>query len=262
MSQSIEIFREIVHAIEMGRPGVVATVLRHRGSAPGKEFHKMLVFEDGSFVGTIGGGKMEATVLEHCREVFESSEGKVVEVLIAEEEKGGIGGVCGGRAEVALELLPSVPRILLCGGGHCSVELGELIHQLGYLQEVHEDRPELVEADRFPHALKIHLGSPEDIVETMGDVARFSHVLLVSRGHATDRVYARALAAAGYTGWVGMLASKKKERYVRKLWLEEDGLDAEFVARVQAPVGLPIGARSPAEIAVSIMAQIVESIRG
>ena len=85
-------------------------------------------------------------------------------------------------------------------------------------------------------------------------------MLLVSRGHATDRVYARVLAAAGYDGWIGMLGSKKKKGIVWKLWLDEDGLEPSFVDRVECPVGLPIGARSPAEIALSIMSRVVQTV--
>jgi xanthine dehydrogenase accessory factor len=261
MSVTIQIYEAMLKAVQDGRPAVVATVLKHKGSSPGKEFHKLIAFEDGSFEGTVGGGKMEAEVLKHCAKALEKGQGEVVEILLAEEELGGVGSVCGGYAQVALELLPRIPRILLCGGGHCSVELARLIHQMGYTYEVHEDRPELVGKERFPMALNIHVGAPEGLAGLLGDISRFSHVLLVSRGFATDRVYGRMLFEAGYEGWVGMLASKRKEKKVRKEWVENDGLSQEWVDRVEAPMGIKIGARSPAEIAVSITARIIETLR-
>jgi xanthine dehydrogenase accessory factor len=250
-----------LNALEAGQTGVVATVVRHRASSPGKEQHKMLVLRDGTTHGTIGGGTMEATVLKHCADVFREGRGKVVEILLAEEEKGGVGSVCGGSADVALELLPRLPRILICGGGHCAVEIARLTAQLEYLYEVHEDRVDYATEERFPHALQIHHGAPEDLAMVVGDLDRFTHVALVSRGFSTDRVYGRALSEAGYEGWVGMLASQKKARKTRKTW-EEDGVDPAFIERLEAPVGLPIGARSPAEVALSIMARVVETFRG
>ncbi len=258
---TLEVHRAILRAVELGRPGVVATVLRHKGSAPGKEHHKMLFLAGGDRVGTIGGGRMEAKVAEGVAEVLRTGHGKVLELLIADKGEGAIGGVCGGKAIVALELLPEIPRVLLCGGGHCAVELARLCHQLGYLYEVHEDRGEYLEPTRFPEAMARHLGEPDRVVEDLGGHDRFSHVLLVSRGHGTDRLYGRALCRAGYRGWIGMLGSLRKSKVVRAIWIEEDGLPAEWVARLECPVGLPIGATSPAEIAVSILARIVETTR-
>ena len=258
---TLSVYRAILETLEAGREGVVATVVRHRASSPGKEHHKMLVLKDGTIYGTIGGGTMEATILIHCAEVFKEGHGKIVEVLLAEPEKGGVGSVCGGRAEVSLELLPRIPRILICGGGHCALEIGTMITQLEYLYEVHEDRPDYATKERFPDAVRIHHGAPEEIAKDLGDLSRFTHVALVSRGFSTDRLYGKALGDAGFTGWVGMLASQKKAKKTRSSWLDEDGLDPDFVRRVEAPVGLPIGARSPAEVALSVMARIVETVR-
>ena len=257
---SLDVLKAIVEAVEQGRAGVVATVLRHKGSAPGKEHHKMLVFADGSIVGTIGGGKMEADVLAAAAETLEEGHGKTLELLITEKGEGAIGAICGGRALVALEVLPKVPRVLICGGGHVGVELARLCHQLGYLHEVHEDRAEFLSEARFPHATALHLGQPESLAEDLAP-ERFSHVVVVSRGHASDRALAGALGRSDYAGWVGMLGSRKKAKTVRRALVEEDGLEPAFVERIESPVGLPIGARSPAEIAVSILARIVETVR-
>lgn len=259
---SFDIFKEILKAVEEGRSAVVATVLQHRGSSPGKVNHKMLVYADGRIVGTIGGGVMEAEVLKACAVALDKGRGDVLELLISDKGEGAVGGVCGGKAMVALEVLPDIPRILICGGGHIAEAVGAMCEQLGFLHEVHEDRAEMVDADKFPAARRIHVGEVEDIVSAVGDPSRFSHVLLVSRGHATDRVYARALARSGFKSWVGMLGSQKKKKIVWDLWLNEDALDPSFVDRVECPVGLPIGARTPAEIALSIMARIVEDLHG
>ncbi len=257
---SLDVLKAIVEAVELGRAGVVATVLRHKGSAPGKEHHKMLVFADGSIVGTIGGGKMEADVLSAATKALEDGHGATLDLLITEEEEGGIGVICGGRALVALEVLPKVPRVLICGGGHVGVELARLCHQLGYLHEVHEDRAEFLGTERFPHATRLHRGEPAALAAEI-EPERFSHVVIVSRGHASDRELACSLGRAGYGGWVGMLGSRKKAKTVRRALVEEDGLDPTFVERIESPVGLPIGARSPAEIAVSILARIVDTVR-
>jgi len=261
MSQ-IDVQRAILAALEEGRSGVVATILRHRGSAPGKTEHKMLVYADGTAVGTVGGGVLEAEVKRRAADALDAGEGAAFDLTVDERGPDAVGGVCGGRVTVALELLPRVPRILICGGGHCGREVAILLHRIGYLAEVHDDRPEMVTPERFPHVHRRHVGDPDGLVDAVGDLGRFSQVLLVSRGYVPDRAYGRALVAAGYAGRVGMIGSRKKGTIVRTQWLEEDGLPPDWVARVECPLGVPIGARSPAEIAVSIVASVIDRERG
>ncbi len=258
---SLDVQRAILRALEEGRAGVVATVLRHSGSSPGKEHQKMLLLIDGTTVGTVGGGLLEAEVLKHCREALRTGHGRALTLTIDEKGRNAIGGVCGGSAEIAIELLPRVPRVLLCGGGHCALEIAKLLDQLSYITEVHDSRPEFASAERFPNAAARHSGEAENLSMTVGDLRRFTHVVVLSHHHEDDRTYGREIAASGYAGHVGMIASRKKQETVRRLWREEDGLDPEFVARVVAPVGIPIGARTPAEIAVSIVGWIVKTGR-
>lgn len=257
----LTVMKAIVRAIEQGRRGVAATVVSHQGSSPGKQDQKMLYLDDGSTVGSVGGGELEALVLKRCVSVLEQGRGTVLSLNAAEHGAEALGMLCGGTAEVALELLPALPRVLICGGGHCGLEVARLCAQLGYPHEVHEDRPELLDEQRFGQASGRHVGHPDQLPETVGDLRRFSHVLVASRGHALDREYVRALATAGYSGWVGMLGSQRKSATLRRLLLEEDQLNAGFVQAIESPVGLPIGAVTPAEIAVSIMARIVETSR-
>lgn len=258
----LAVMKAIVRAIEQGRRGVVATVVSHQGSSPGKQDQKMLYLDDGTTVGSVGGGGLEALVLQRCATVLQQGKGTVLSLAATEHGDEALGMLCGGTAEVALELLPAVPRVLICGGGHCGLEVARLCAQLAYPHEVHEDRPDLVDEHRFPHASRRHVGHPERLSETVGDLGRFSHVLVASRGHELDREYVRALAKAGYQGWVGMLGSQRKSATLRRLLQQEDQLDAGFVQAIESPVGLPIGAVTPAEIAVSIMARIVETARG
>lgn len=261
MSQ-IDVQRAILAALEEGRAGVVATILRHRGSAPGKTEHKMLIHADGTAVGTVGGGVLEAEVKRRAADALERGEGSAFDLTVDEKGPDAVGGVCGGSVTVALELLPRVPRILVCGGGHCGREVALLLHRIGYLAEVHDDRPEMVTAERFPHVHARHAGEPEALLDAVGDLGRFSQVLLVSRGYVPDRAYGRVLVEAGYEGRVGMIGSRKKAKVVREQWLDEDGLPPAFVERVECPLGVSIGARSPAEIAVSIVASVIAWERG
>ncbi len=258
---SLDVQRAILAALEEGRPGVVATVLRHRGSSPGKTHHKMLVLADGTTVGTVGGGVLEAEILKRCENALRVGEGESLKLTVGEGGENSIGGVCGGSVEVAIELLPRVPRILLCGGGHCAFEIAKILDQLNYLTEVHDSRSEFATADRFPNAVALHTSAVGDLRESVAGFDRFTHVVLISHNHFSDRIYGRAVIQSEFTGHVGMIASKKKETTVRRLWREDDGLDAEFVARVVSPLGIPIGARTPAEIALSIVGWVVKTVR-
>ena len=258
----LNVMRAIVDAIERGQTGVVATVLDHKGSSPGKRTQTMLVLADGTRTGTVGGGRLEALVLEAVPTVLASGRGTCLDLLIAEEGDGATGQVCGGRAIVAIEMLPRVPRLLICGGGHCAREVARLLEQVGYAYEVHEDREDWLGERHFSGAAALHHGTIDAFVSDVGPLDRFYGVLLISRGRETDRQYGRVLAEADYSGWVGMLASKRKARCVREQWRSEDGIDAEFVVRVESPVGLPIPTRNPAEIAVSIVGRIIALTNG
>ncbi len=257
-----DVLRAIVEAVERGRRGVVVTILDHRGASPGKTGQKLLLLDDGTRVGTVGGGRLEALALERAVQVLRSGRGTAQSFLVTETERGGIGSLCGGRAVLAFEVLPVIPRVLLCGAGHCAVEIGRLLAQVGYVYDVHDDRSDLAVPSRFAGVRHVWC-SP---IEELPDLARaeglmYSHALLVSRGHATDRVYGRVIARSELAPWVGMLASRRKAKVVRRQWLEEDALPASFVDAVEAPVGLSIGAANPAEIAVSIVARIVQTAR-
>jgi xanthine dehydrogenase accessory factor len=151
-----------------------------------------------------------------------------------------------------------VPHVLIAGGGHCGLEIAKLCDQLGYLHSVLDDRAEYASGERFPNARRALQAMPEEFF-AREDLSPFSHVVLVGWSHKIDTDLLFHLVRK-FPGWIGLISSKtKKLEMFRRL--KARGVAETALTRVVAPVGLPIGAETPAEIAVSILAQIIATVR-
>jgi xanthine dehydrogenase accessory factor len=253
----MEIYREILSLIEVGRRGAVATVIGSRGSTPGKESAKMLVRDDGSTVGSIGGGCTEAEVWALAREVIDTDRPlrrsfKLTPSAAAEE-----GLACGGIVEIFIEPVGS-PVVVIFGAGHIGRTLLSLSKLAGFNTIVVDDREQFANRTFFPDADKILVSDFESCFEKI-TVTPTSYLVIVTRGHKYDQlVLSRAvLTTASFVGLIGSRA--KIARIFRRL--RQDGVSQERLSQVKAPIGLDIGARSPEEIAISIVAQLVSHRR-
>src|SRR2546421_6999641 len=249
----MDLFEEIVKMRRAGRRAALATIVHTNGSIPSYESSRMLVREDGSMAGTIGGGCVEAEVWSAAKEVMQKEAPRKMVFHLNNEASYDNGLICGGTLEVFVEPILPRPVVYLFGGGHVSMAVAKAAHAAGFGIVVVDDRESFANKERFPMAQEVYT-SYENAFEKIKPNAA-SYLVIVTRGHKEDmRVLAWAVRTEAR--YVGMIGSKRKVMSVYKA-LENEGYKPEEFERVFAPMGLDIGALSPEEIAVSITAELV-----
>jgi len=239
-------------------PFVVATVIGTRGASPRKAGAKMLVAADGSLFGTVGGGMVEVKVVERARSLLEDPAVERFEWDLASEDAGGM--VCGGRMEFLLEPFQVLPQAFVFGAGHVGEALCPVLTRLGFAVTVVDDREELLVPERLPN-VKLAVGNPAQLATSL-DIPRSGFCVIVNRTHKYDMDVLRALLRREpLPTYVGLMASRKKRREVLDA-LKAEGIPEERLKEVHSPVGLPIGAETPAELAISIAAEMIAVLRG
>ncbi|HKS67200.1 MAG TPA: XdhC/CoxI family protein [Candidatus Acidoferrales bacterium] len=249
----MDIFEEILAMRRAGRRGALATIVHTNGSIPSYESSRMLVRDDGTISGTIGGGCVEAEVWAAAKEVIEAEQPRKMTFNLNHDADYDTGLICGGTLEVFVEPILPQPTLYIFGAGHVSTAVSRVAHQAGFAIAVIDDRESFANAERFPLASEIHTSFAESFENIQANSS--SYLLIVTRGHKDDmRVLAWAVNTAAR--YIGMIGSKRKVLSVYKA-LEKEGFAPEKFERVHAPVGLDIGALSPEEIAVSIVAELI-----
>ncbi len=247
---------EALRLLERHEPFVRATVVEAAGSVPGKVGSGMIVRADGTTVGTVGGAALEEGVRAAAARAHLARRGELLHFDLAAWRPGGLPSLCGGTVEIAIEFVPAQPCVLLWGGGHVSAALARLLPTLEYDYAVADDRAEWVTADRFPEALRRETVAPERLWEVF-EPTSFTHLYLLGYDAAKDgEVLFRSLAVFPHS--IGLIASAAKRGHLFQA-LRSRGVSPAALARVHSPIGLSIGAESPAEIAVSVVAEIVRS---
>ena len=250
----MDIYEEIVKLRQSGRRGAVATIVNVRGSIPSFETAKMLVRDDGSITGTIGGGCVEAEVWQAAREVMESEKPRSLSFNLNQNPKYDSGLVCGGTVEIFVE--PILPQAVLYifGAGHVSINLYRAASSAGFEVSVIDDRETYANRERFPEAKEI---IAEDFESAFNRIVpnESSYIVIVTRGHRDDmRVLAWAVKT--HARYIGMIGSKRKTITIFRE-LTKQGIPANLFEKVHAPVGLDIGAITPEEIAIAITAELI-----
>jgi xanthine dehydrogenase accessory factor len=250
----MDIYEQIVQLRRDGRRGAVATIVNVRGSIPSYKTAKMLVRDDGSIVGTIGGGCVEADVWQAAREVMESEKPRTLSFDLNQDPKYDTGLVCGGTLEVFVE--PVLPPALLYvfGAGHVGVNLCRIASEAGFDLIVTDDRTSYATKERFPSAREVYAVDFDEATKQL-DPNEASYIVIVTRGHRDDMRLLR-WAVQTRARYIGMIGSKRKVIGIFKT-LQEEGVPAHLFDRVHAPIGLDIGAVTPEEIAVAITAELI-----
>jgi xanthine dehydrogenase accessory factor len=249
----LDLFEEIVKMRRAGHRGALATIVHTNGSIPSYESSRMLVREDGSISGTIGGGCVEAEVWAAAKDVMQKESPRKMVFNLNNEASYDNGLICGGTLEVFVEPILPQPVVYLFGGGHVSMAVAKAAHAAGFGIAVVDDRESFANKERFPMAQDVHT-SYEDAFEKIHPNAA-TYLVIVTRGHKEDmRVLSWAVRTEAR--YIGMIGSKRKVLSVYKA-LEEDGYSPDEFERVYAPMGLEIGALSPEEIAISIVAELI-----
>ncbi|MFQ5505794.1 MAG: XdhC family protein [Planctomycetota bacterium] len=253
-----DIFEEIVRLRSEGIPAALATIVGTRGSTPGREAMRLLVLEDGSFLGTVGGGCLEAEVFAAAREVIRDEKTRTLSFRLTEFESPENGLLCGGEVTVFVEPLTR-PTLLIFGGGHISRVLAELARKAGFRLEVVEDRQSFATPERFPQVEAVHVGDYRELAKSL-PISRTTYIVVVTRGHKGDGEVLAGLASRehGDFRYLGMIGSKVKRGVLFRKLREEGLVSDAWLKQVRTPVGLQIGARSHEEIAIAIVAEMIQ----
>jgi xanthine dehydrogenase accessory factor len=232
----------------------LVTIIRAQGSTPQRVGAKMLVYADGRTVGTIGGGCYENDAFWKAREAIASGKAQVVRYELTDDFAQETGLICGGQMEVYIEPLAPSPRLYIVGAGHVGLHLARAAADVGFRLHVLDDREKFANRERFPAADEIAVDAIDRWLHA-ADIPSSSYVVVVTRGHQHDLDAMRALAARELR-YLGLIGSRAKVTRVFEA-LAAEGMPSECLRRVHAPIGLDIGAVTPAEIAISILAELI-----
>src|SRR5215470_1096500 len=254
----IDIFDEILKMRQQGRKAALATIVQIRGSVPSFQSAKMLIRDDGSTLGSVGGGCVEAEVWTAAQDVIRDEKSKVMSFDLTDESMAESGLICGGKVEIFVEPILPTPKMVIFGAGHISTQLSRIASIAGFKTTIVDNRPIYANAERFPEAEAIYSESFEAAFEKIVPNDN-TYIVVVTRGHQEDESVLR-WAVTTDARYIGMIGSKRKVRTIFQT-LEREGVSRERLDSVCAPVGLDIGAVLPEEIAVAIVAETIHCRR-
>lgn len=233
-----QVFETLLQALAHHEPIALATIVDVRGSSPARPGFKGIVWADGRFEGNVGGGGLEKHIREEAQAALQEGKSRLVHYTLREEGKDAIGMVCGGDATVFIEVFNPPPRLLIVGGGHVGQPLAEMARLTGFRVEVVDVQPDRATASALAR-------------ETIDP---FTYVVVVTEDHRSDLAALRQVLGSP-AAYVGMIGSRRKVKTVFDQ-LRKEGVAEALLKEVHAPIGLDLGGSSPAEIALSILAEI------
>ena len=248
----MKIYEEALRLKRLGRLSAIATIVECRGSSPQKQGAKMLVRDDGTIMGTLGGGCIEADVMQAALMAMQNGKPMTLSYELTERE-GGL--VCGGTVLIYIEPVQLEPHLVILGAGHVGKALAKLARFTGFQVTVIDDRVEFANQENIPDANNLRINEFTSAFDQV-PIDKGIYIVVATRGHNhdLDAVMAALRTDAHY---IGLLGSKRKKSLLVKS-LMDHGFSPEDIERVIIPIGLHIGSVTPEEIAVSIMAQIIK----
>lgn len=254
-----EVYEALVKVHQDGTRAALATVIETTGSIPRHAGSKMLVYADGRIVGTVGGGAMEALVIEAAQVVIRDGQTRI-ETYTLNNLEDGDPGICGGTARIFIEPAGTTPTLLVIGGGHVGKALAELGKWAGYRVILADDRPEFASENYLPGLDGYVVCKPGEVVDRV-TINRNTYIAAVTRGLPVDMALIPALLRTE-ASYIGLIGSRRRWSITMKTLREQYGLTEADFARIHAPIGLELQAETPKEIALSILAEIIMIRRG
>jgi xanthine dehydrogenase accessory factor len=249
-----DVFAEIVKLRKEGRRGALATIIETQGSIPSYESSKILIRDDGSIVGTVGGGCVEAEVWSVAQEVMREEKPRRLHFNLNAKPEYDTGLVCGGSLDIFIEPILATPALYLFGAGHVSLSISKVAAIAGFETIISDDRAAFASRERFPEALETHAGPWEEIFARLR-LSAHAYIVIATRGHQGDLTCLRE-ALKTPARYIGMIGSKRKMIEFSKA-LEREGVPSSRLEQIHSPVGLAIGALTPQEIAVAVVAEMI-----
>jgi len=249
----VSIYQALANLEESGGTGALCTIIACQGSTPRTVGSKMLVYPEGSFVGTIGGGEMESRVLTAAAVVLKSGQPQTLEYSMTDPRRGDP-GVCGGQIKIFVEPIQPKPLVVVVGTGHVGKEVVHLAKWLGFRVAVADDRPEFCSPEAVPEADAFFPGPLDDLSDRV-EFAPQSYFVLTTRSVDVDMAVLPGLLTTAAT-YIGVIGSRRRWATTQSK-LVDLGVPQEKIAMVHSPIGLRLNAETPREIAVSILAEIM-----
>ena len=233
--------------------GALCTIVRNRGATPRHTASKMLVYQDGRTLGSVGGGELENRVIAEARRALEDGNPRFIEYNMTTPERGDP-GICGGQVEVYVEPILPKPAVVVIGVGHVGKAVAHLAHWLGFYVIVSDDRAELCTPEQAPAADAYYPLTMAELAPKI-DLNRWTAIVMTTRGSDVDVEGLPALLERP-AKYIGVIGSRRRWEITRKQLMER-GISAEQLDQVHSPIGLELNAETPEEIAVSILAEIL-----
>ena len=254
-----EVFAALTEALERGEEVALVTIVAATGSTPQRVGSKMLVFPDGRTVGTIGGGCYENDAFWKAREAIKARRPLNVKYELNDDFAQETGLICGGQMEVFIEPVEASPDVYVFGAGHVGYWVSKMAHDVGFRVHVIDDREKFANSERFGEGIDVIVEDIPTWIE-QHPLPPTAYAVIVTRGHTHDLDALRELASQRLR-YLGLIGSKAK---IRRIFdeLQREGVPAESLKAVHAPIGLDIGAITPQEIAVSIVAELIAAKHG
>jgi xanthine dehydrogenase accessory factor len=249
----MSIYQDVVELEKNGQGGVLCTIISSQGSTPRHAGSKMLVYPDGTFTGTVGGGEIESRVIGEALDAYMQRKSKKLSYAMVNPKEGDP-GICGGTVEIFVEPLMGKPVMLIIGGGHVGKAVAHLSKWVGFRVAISDDRLEYCSVEANPDADEFLPVAMKDLPEFI-KITSDTYVVLTTRGVPIDVPGLPALLKSE-AAYIGIIGSKRRWLATRNA-LIESGISAEQLNRVASPIGLELGAETPEEIAVSILAEIM-----
>jgi xanthine dehydrogenase accessory factor len=248
------IYRALAELEKEGRSGALCTIIKTQGSTPRHEGSKMLVYSDGKFIGTVGGGEVESRVIKEALEALKEGKNRLLNYSMVNPKEGDP-GICGGQLEVYVEPILSRPLLVVIGAGHVGIAVTHLASWLGFRVAVSDDRPEWCTPDLHPEADEFYPVPLTELPDQL-TITPNTYLVLTTRGVDID---ARGIPKLLQTpaAYIGIIGSKRRWITTRKRIMAETELTEAELDNIYSPIGLEIKAETPEEIAVSIMAEII-----
>lgn len=253
-----DVLRALADLPQNGAAAALCTIIQAKGSTPRKAGAKMLVYADGSIVGTIGGGEIEGRVIEEAVDSIQTGETKILPFDLIDPQKGDP-GICGGTQEVFIDPLKQPQDLVVVGGGHVGRAVIHLGKWLGFRVILSDDREQFCSPENAPGAdAYIHCNLDE--LPKKYSFTPQSVIVMATRNNQVDIEGLPELLNTP-SGYIGVISSRRRWKLTREELLEA-GIEEEELDRIQAPIGLDIKAETPEEIALSILAEVIQIRRG
>ncbi len=253
-----DIFRKLADIEKEGRQAALAIVVRTKGSTPRKAGAKMIIMEDGSTFGTLGGGGLEKKVIEESLEALKEGKAKLTSFDL-DAKRGNLDMMCGGEIEIFIEPIRQQEKLIIFGAGHITRALAPMMRSVGFRVTVVDDNPEVLEEDRLADMEGLISEDMESYAERLPSESS-TYIVLLTRGFSTDRAILERIIGRDFR-YIGMIGSGKKIGTIKEELISK-GIGKEHFSKFYAPIGLDIGAETPEEIALSIATEIISIKKG